>query len=568
MQAATRRKVYPGREYDYLFPPAMNKDKTVVENATLEDTVSFIHKVVGRTLSQTSRIAQKLSGPTVYDTCKNIWHFVYNNVAYQKDADGLEQIRSPSRTWADRKTGVDCDCYSTFISSILSNLRIPHSLRITKYQRDHFQHIYPVVNDRGKMIIIDCVTDHFNYEVPFSEKKDIVMDLQYLDGLQGVGERGNDLVFDGNIGELGAAAKKKKKKGFFKKVLSKINKINPATILLRNGVLAAMKLNLFKVASRIKYAYLSPEEAVKRGIIKDKFDKLVKVREKLESIFETAGGNPKNLKKAILKGKGNKNKEVAVAGLGFVDSDSSVLYMNSSTPLATLLGPDIYYDENVNGMEGFEGFGELGEPATGAAIAAASAAIAALSKIIKGIGNIFGGGQKGSEDFSDTETAAADKEAAETPSTTSPVTTAVATNTSSSSSSAPVTSDESENSSYDSSASSNSSSAKVASEDIDDASSDSSLLPVSTSSSLTVSDVANTTTAAKISQGFWEKNKKWLLPAVIGVGAIAAITVGMKMLHTSDHNGKQHLNGIPASAKPKNGKKRKNFKRKTKVALM
>ena len=374
MQAATKRYIGSGREYDYLFPSAMNKDKTVLENATLEDTIAFIHKVVGKTLDQTEKIARTLAAPTVYETCRNIWQFVYRNVAYRKDADGLEQIRSPRRTWRDRKTGVDCDCYSTFISSILTNLHIPHKLRITKYRQDHFQHIYPIVPDGDRTIILDCVTDQFDYEVPYSEKKDIDMDLQYLDGLQG--SRGDDIVFEGYDDEMGtlngrkkkpasstpgSPAPKKKKKSFFKKVISKVNKINPATVILRNGFLAAMKLNLFKVASRIKYAYLSPEEATKRGIIPDKYQKLVKVKEKLESIFETAGGNPTNLKKAILKGKGNKNKEVALNGIGFQDADRSVLDMNSNTPLAMLLGPDIFHSENVEGMEGFEGLGNLGE---------------------------------------------------------------------------------------------------------------------------------------------------------------------------------------------------------------
>ena len=34
-------------------------------------------------------------------------------------------------------------------------------------------------------IIIDCVTEKFDYEVPFSEKKDYPMDLQYLNGFDG-----------------------------------------------------------------------------------------------------------------------------------------------------------------------------------------------------------------------------------------------------------------------------------------------------------------------------------------------------------------------------------------------
>jgi len=558
MEAAAKRNIKPGREYDYLFPAPMNKDKTVKENATLEDTISFIHKVVGKTLNQTKGIAPRLAGRTLRETCSNIWHFVYENVAYKKDDDGLEQIRSPRRTWKDRKSGVDCDCYSTFISSILTNLRIPHKLRITKYNRDHFQHIYPVVMDGGRFIAIDCVTDQFDYEVPFSEKKDITMDLQYLDGL---GDRGNDLVFDGafSIGELGKA--KGKKKGFFKKVISKINKINPATVLLRNGFLAAMKLNLFKVASRIKYAYLTPEEATKRGILADKFQKLVKTKEKLESIFETAGGNPKNLKKAILKGKGNKNNEVALNGIGFLNSDASVLYMDSTTPLSQLLGPEIYYDENVRGMEGFEGFGELGEPATGAAVAAASGAVAAIAKILKSIGNIFGGNQKGSEEFSEGETTAADKEITDTPIASS-TSSAVLPTVSVPAASAPAAAESSENITAAQVMPESTSAVAL----VDNEPEDSTSLPVA--STATINSTANATaskTSSSNNDGFWQKNKKWLLPTVIGVGGLAAIAIGMKLLKPANKPVSGLLAGPPK--KRKSSKKKKGRKKKA-VSLL
>ena len=41
-----------------------------------------------------------------------------------------------------------------------------------------------------------------------------------------------------------------------------------------------------------------------------KFGKLKNILYKIEQIFYTAGGKPENLKKAILSGRGNKNKEV------------------------------------------------------------------------------------------------------------------------------------------------------------------------------------------------------------------------------------------------------------------
>jgi hypothetical protein len=548
MQAGKIRHIKSGREYNQLFPAATKDTATIIHNAGLNDTISFIPKVVAQTLDQTKQISDHLKGATVYDTCRNIWHFVYQHINYRKDKDGYEQIRSPSRTWVDRQSGVDCDCYSTFISSILSNLAIPHKLRITKYKKGYFQHIYPVVPVGNGYIIIDCVTDQFNYEVPYTEKKDINMDLQYLSGL---GDRGDDLVFDGDMGDLGAA--KKKKKGLFKKILSKVNKLNPATILLRNGFLAAMKLNLFKVGSRIKYAYLSPEEAAKRGILPDKFQKLVKVKEKLESIFETAGGKVTNLKKAILKGKGNKNKEVALSGLGFADSDMSIMYMDRTTPLAQLLGPDMYYDENVQGMEGFQGFGELGEPITGAAIASATAAVAAIAKLLKSVGNIFGGKEKGSEDFDEGAIAAAEK--------TDTAAGASATTTTSSSagssedlpvarsSTVTITNDES---------------------NVSTESDNTALLPApSADDTMVVSSGTGAAAAPDSTETFWTKNKKWLLPAAIGIGGITIIAVGMKMMQPASKRGAVHgLNGTLKWKRKKTTKRKQKYTRKQSIGLL
>jgi hypothetical protein len=281
MEARYNRKLKSGVEYNHLIPQAEVKTLTVRKNAEVKDTVAFIPRVVKETLYQTEKLAPLLLGNSVHDTCKNIWHFVYEHIAYRKDKEGYEQIRSPARVWHDRKSGVDCDCYTTFISSLLMNLQIPHTLRITKYNKPQFQHIYPIVPiGNGKYITIDCVVEQFNYEEPFSQKQDTKMDLEYLNGLDG-----EEIVFSENatsidaeelmgnddmlLGDLGRRNKKanspsiRGKPKILSKVLHAVNKANPATLLLRNGVLASMKLNLFGVAQKLKWSYLSDAEANK-----------------------------------------------------------------------------------------------------------------------------------------------------------------------------------------------------------------------------------------------------------------------------------------------------------------
>lgn len=395
--------------YRHLFPKARAVDKTVKMGANVSDTVELIPEIIRKTAWQVERyVDQELRGLSTYEACKKLWHFVKYHIEYRPDKRGLEQVRSPRRLIHDGYG--DCDCGTTYIGACLYTLglffdavKIPFLLRITKYKQDHFQHIYPVVlTPQGTEIIMDFVVGKFNYEEPYTVKKDFKMELQFLDGID-----------DTDMGELGKlfkkraaagggkkpglfkrspekkAAAKEKRKNFGKKVLkvvNKVNRVNPLVALLRAGILASMKLNVLKIAEKIKWGYASPQLAQSKGMDMSKYGKVKEVLAKTEKIFFAAGGKPENLKKAILTGHGNRNREVA-----------GIDGYNESTRLSELLG-SIYQDEFVNDMEGFEGFeglegvgelGELGEPATAASLAAASTAMGTLAALLKSIGDLF-----------------------------------------------------------------------------------------------------------------------------------------------------------------------------------
>lgn len=428
MEAKTQRILKSGWEYDHLFPKAVFTEKTVKHNAKVEDTVDFIPKVIANTRWQVEKyVRQYLQHHSLEKACSELWHFIKDHIAYRKDETGKEQVRSPRRLWGE-KVG-DCDCYTVFIGACLSLLESLKNksriiLRITKYGEDYFQHIYPVVVYQEKEIILDCVVEDFNYEEPYTEKKDYTMDLNYLDGVPM--KKNTDAELSDEQGELGKLfdfLKKKtdpvtgeKKPGILKKVgekvktavqkvgtaakktLNVINKVNPATVLLRAGVLASLKLNVMKVSQRLKYAYLSDAEAQKRGVDMAKFQKLKQIKDKMEKIYYGAGGNPKNFKEAVLTGKGNEKREVPISGLGTV-SQESAKGMDSYTPLTKLLGQEMYYSEFMEGNEEIQGLGALGEPATGTAIAAASGVMAAIAALLKNLGNLFPGKSKEATDF-------------------------------------------------------------------------------------------------------------------------------------------------------------------------
>ena len=450
-----KRHIKSGDEYNHLFPSAQGEYITVQKNAsTLDHTIPLMKKVVAETLDDTVEIAKLLKADTEKQTCQNIWEFCFNHLQYQKDEPGIEQVRRPARVWKDRKNkGVDCDCMSVFIGSILTNLGIPFSFRLTKYTSPEFEHVYPIAHTKNGVVIIDAVVHKFNREVPYSSKKDIKMDLQYLNGLE------NDLGFTAeeleNIEEFeeldelleneypmdaqellgdqdldgleGRAerrarrkarkakrksrranrkakrkvrkAKRKEKIQNFKKLSLKeklkkglhvVNRINPGAALLRLGILASMKLNLMKVASKLRFAYWTNAEAKRQNMDIGKFNQLKRIREKLEKIFFGAGGKTHNLKKAILEGRGNRDRRVVLNGLGAVISN-----VTDEDDLITIVGEDIFDDEFSDVDFGVDGLGSAA--ATGTAIAAATGVIGAIAKLIKQLGSMFNKGSKQAE---------------------------------------------------------------------------------------------------------------------------------------------------------------------------
>ena len=153
----------------------------------IKDTVPLIQKLVKRQLWQGKKLAARLKGNSLDQTVRNFWDFIFNHIQYTGDGDD-EVIRSLRRLVYDGKG--DCDCFTTALSNLLLNAKIPHFLRVAEYDNsDEWSHIYIVVPRDGNLatepknyITLDCVVHRFNYEVPFTDKKDFAMRLIALDG--------------------------------------------------------------------------------------------------------------------------------------------------------------------------------------------------------------------------------------------------------------------------------------------------------------------------------------------------------------------------------------------------
>lgn len=212
MVASRARSIEPGTQFDMYFPRVERTDPILTNNGENWQTIDiFMPQVISQYKTDTKQIANVLKRNSLELTLKAITDFVYRHIQYKLDSPHEEQIRRPARTWADRREGVDCDCYTVFISSILCNLAIPHSLRMTGYNPVRgFQHIYIVVpkftganlDRRADYWAIDLVMDGFNEEKPYHPRlrrdREILKATAPVNGLSGFPIRmlnGSDIPF-------------------------------------------------------------------------------------------------------------------------------------------------------------------------------------------------------------------------------------------------------------------------------------------------------------------------------------------------------------------------------------
>jgi len=221
------------------------------------------------------------------------------------------------------------------------------------------------------------------------DAEDLFLDEMELEGLDGRAERlarqakrkskrkTRKTDRKANNAAIKALPKKERIKARLRQGLNVVNKYNPATALLRAGVLASMKLNIFKVASKLRFGYWTDAQARRNNMNMGKFRALKGIMAKIRKVYYGAGGNPQKLKQAILRGKGNRNRMVGLNGLG------SIEVLNDDDDLHTILGEDLMDEIEEANLSG------LGEVTTAAAIASATGLIGVIAGLLKKLGFLF-----------------------------------------------------------------------------------------------------------------------------------------------------------------------------------
>lgn len=158
--------------YDHLIEPATG-NKTLVgygfEKATLDELNNAC-----RYYYQVEKLAEYLKGDNYLQSAFNLWHWLHENIKYNFDKEGEEEIRVPARTWADRESGVDCDCLAVFTACVLYCMGYEPEFEIVGFDEnsDVYSHIF--VNLYGAAV--DRVLPVFLMR-PSYIKKTLIMEI-------------------------------------------------------------------------------------------------------------------------------------------------------------------------------------------------------------------------------------------------------------------------------------------------------------------------------------------------------------------------------------------------------
>ena len=141
---------------------------------------------------QVEKLAKHLKGDSPLQSAFNVWYFLHENIIYNYDTEGQEEIRTPARSWADRLTGIDCDCLAVLTACLLFNMGYKPKFEIVGFNNNNcYSHIF--VNLDG--LAIDRVLPTF-LKRPDGITNTKIMEIPVFE-LNGGDELINDCLLNG-----------------------------------------------------------------------------------------------------------------------------------------------------------------------------------------------------------------------------------------------------------------------------------------------------------------------------------------------------------------------------------
>jgi hypothetical protein len=124
------------------------------------------------------------AGDNLEDTAYNVWKYVKDNVNYKEDGQAYQKIKLPGALLHYGEG--DCKSMALFCASVLSHYAPGKvGFRYVSYRNDPTPtHVYCIVKNKNKTIIVDPVWDSFNSSKDYKYKIDKIMTIQTLSGIK------------------------------------------------------------------------------------------------------------------------------------------------------------------------------------------------------------------------------------------------------------------------------------------------------------------------------------------------------------------------------------------------
>lgn len=166
--------------------PANSNHELIHPDQSTDDIIQLILKAdaIPQVQKDTEPFAPLLADNSLRDTCHNIYTALRAHVRFVEDPAGDQFLKSPAQVWKDKKC--DCKSFSLFIGSCLKNIGITYMYRfVSENKNENIHHVYIVVPDGNREIIIDCTLTSFNRELPYAYKKDFLISNGAINAMSG-----------------------------------------------------------------------------------------------------------------------------------------------------------------------------------------------------------------------------------------------------------------------------------------------------------------------------------------------------------------------------------------------
>ena len=138
----------------------------------VDKTLAILQDMLTEACTQTQDIVKKVQGTTAKQTARNLYDYLRKTFHYRLDPQGMEYIRSPKLSYQDRLIGIDCEDFSLMAAAVLVQVGIQPRYRVVDFNGMGYGHIYVVMVDKNKEIILDATHHRFNHQEKYMRKKD------------------------------------------------------------------------------------------------------------------------------------------------------------------------------------------------------------------------------------------------------------------------------------------------------------------------------------------------------------------------------------------------------------